>query len=334
MSALGLARAQSVALGLSGGGDSVALALLVAAWSTSPAALIVDHGLRKTSRKEAEQTAAWARELGLGVTVLRWCGKKPGANVEDEARAARYRLMGAWCRAHGIRHLLVAHTRDDQAETFLLRLGRGSGIDGLAAMSADSPFPLPGYGELRVVRPLLGLGRAELRGYAKRRGATWLEDPMNADVRFARTRVRRIIPLLEEAGVPVARIVQAAEHAARARQALQLATEEFLAAHARFDGAEARIDPAALRKLPREIGLRALAAVLGRVSGQGYRPRFERLERLFDALTKAKGRFPGATLHGCRVTTSPRRFKDFGEETLRVTKEGREVNPGHSEAAS
>jgi tRNA(Ile)-lysidine synthase len=172
-----------------------------------------------------------------------------------------------------------------------------------------------------LLRPLLGFRRDELREYAKARGAQWLEDPMNAEMRFARTRVRKLLPLLEEAGIPVARIVQASEHAARARQALESATDAFLAAHVRFDAAGARLDARALRTLPREIGLRALADVLRRVSGEAYRPRFERLERLFDALAGSSGRLAGLTLHGCRVATSPKRFKDFGEGTVSVTKE-------------
>jgi tRNA(Ile)-lysidine synthase len=328
MAALRLTQRMTLALGLSGGGDSVALGLLLEAWGATPVALIVDHGLREGSGVEAKKTAAWAKTLGFDAEVLRWRGTKPGGNVEDAAREARYGLMGAWCRKRGVPVLLIAHTREDQAETFLLRLGRGSGVDGLAAMAPESGFPLPGHEGIGVARPLLGFGRDELRAYAKARGEDWIEDPMNGDERFARTRIRRMLPLLAEAGIPASRIVLAAQHAARAREALESATEAFLGAHARFDGKGARIDGAALAMVPREIGLRALAAVLGRVSGQGYRPRFERLERLFDALTVKEGHVAARTLHGCRIGASPKGLKDFGARTLSVTRErGRERRP-------
>ena len=100
------------------------------------------------------------------------------------------RCIGEWCRANGVSTVLFAHTRDDQAETFLLRLGRGSGVDGLSAMRARAPFPCPGYDGIALVRPLLGIGRDELRADLKARGASWLEDPMNEDTRFARVRIR------------------------------------------------------------------------------------------------------------------------------------------------
>jgi tRNA(Ile)-lysidine synthase len=320
MAEVGVGPNDPIAVGLSGGGDSVALTLLLRAWGATPTALIVDHGLRSSSRAEAAKVSAWAQKLGLKAQILRRRGSKPTSNIEDEARAARYRLLGDWCREHVVERLLIAHTSEDQAETFLLRLGRGSGMDGLAAMAASSPFPRPGYGSLRILRPLLGFGRDELRAYATAKGAAWIEDPMNADPRFARTRMRRLLPLLDEAGVPVTRIVQAAQHASRARAALEAATQAFLDAHVRFDGDVARLDAPALGRQPREIGLRALASVLGRVSGQEYRPRFERLERLFDALGTA-GPFAARTLHGCRVAPSASRFKDFGPGTVEVAPE-------------
>jgi tRNA(Ile)-lysidine synthase len=334
MASLDLLPRARLAFGLSGGGDSVALALLLSSWAARPTALIVDHGLRKESSANAANVADWARSLGIEATILRWRGKKPAANVEDRARAARYSLMGDWCREHAVAHLLVAHTREDQAETFLLRLGRGSGIDGLAAMAPASRIPVPGYEDLRLLRPLLSFGREELRAHARASGAHWIEDPMNADVRFARTRVRALLPLLEEAGVPVTRIVQASVHAARARESLNAATDAFLDAHARFDEEGARLDGAALKAVPREVGFRALSAVLSRVSGQPYRPRFERLERLFAVLTSAQGLRAGCTLHGCRIAPSPKRFKDFGPGTLRVTVEPERRKHGHNVAAS
>jgi tRNA(Ile)-lysidine synthase len=323
---------------VSGGGDSVALMHLAAGWlSSNPTALAhgnvltVDHGLRPGSAREAAATATWARSLGFIAHTLTWHGPKPRSNVEDSARNARYRLIGDWALANGVATVLLAHTRDDQAETFLLRLGRGSGVDGLSAMRARAPFPLPGYDGLALVRPLLDIGRGELRADLASRGASWLEDPMNEDARFARVRIRELLPALEDAGVSTVRIAQAVAHLARAREALDAQTARFLARHAHFSpGGRAFLDVSALRAEPREIGLRALSAVLLRVGGQTYRPRFERLEHLYDSL----GRSAAQTLSGCRVGPAPKEFRQFGTATLEIRRETprRPIIPSNDEA--
>jgi tRNA(Ile)-lysidine synthase len=315
------------ALAVSGGGDSIALMHLAADWLKANAipfdrgtVLTVDHGLRPGSAREAAATAAWAKSVGFKSHTLAWRGPKPHANIEDAARNARYRLIGDWARAHGVTAVLLAHTRDDQAETFLLRLGRGSGVDGLSAMRAKAPFPLPGYDTVALLRPLLDIGRAELRADLAARQASFIEDPMNADTRFARIRIRTaLMPALEAAGISSTRIAHAAAHLGRARAALESATEQFLARHARFDPVTGRavLDGAALRAQPREIGLRALSLILNRVSGRPYRPRFDRLENVFDALPRS----PGLTLSGCRIGPAPRDFRHFGAATLAITRE-------------
>ncbi len=129
---------------------------------------------------------------------------------------------------HKIAALYVGHTEDDQAETFLLRLARGSGLDGLCAMRALADFPLPGFEGRRVARPLLGLGRQGLRDYLAARGVAWLEDPMNDETRFARTRIRQLSSSLESSGLSPARIAAAAAHLARAREALEQVTDAVL----------------------------------------------------------------------------------------------------------
>jgi tRNA(Ile)-lysidine synthase len=310
------------AIALSGGGDSVALMLLLAAWAkrtrrAAPVALIVDHGLRAGSAKDARQAARWARDAGLKAHVLTWSGEKPGADVEAAARAARYRLMGDWCRDRGVGFLYVAHTLEDQAETFLLRLARGSGIDGLSAMRGVASYPLPGLA-VKLVRPLLRFGRAELRSFLNSRGQGWLDDPMNADPRFARVKLRRAAADLAELGLTPKRLADAATHLARARFALENVMERWLAAHCRMDGRHALLDAASLTALPDEIGLRALAHVLGAVSGQAYRPRFERLERLHAAILAGGAK---ATLHGCRIGPAPKRDAIFGPGTLTIMRE-------------
>jgi tRNA(Ile)-lysidine synthase len=313
------------ALAVSGGGDSVALMHLAADWLRANAVplengsvLTVDHGLREGSAREAAATASWAKAIGFAAHTLKWRGARPRSNIEGRAREARYRLIGDWCRTNKVGAVLLAHTRDDQAETFLLRLGRGSGVDGLSAMRGRARFPLPGYDGIELIRPLLDIGRDELRADLAARGAAWLEDPMNEDTRFARVRIRMAMKALEMAGVSLLRIAQAADHLARAREALEADTARFLEKHARFEPDAAFFDSAALRAEPREIGLRALSAILMRVSGASYRPRLERLERAFDSLGGAR---PALTLSGCRIRAATGGFRPFGTATLEVRRE-------------
>ena len=308
------------AVALSGGGDSLSLMHLLADWAkrrglAPPVVLIVDHALRKGSAAEARRAQAFARKAGLSAHILTRKGPAPKSGIEAAARDARYGLMGAWLKRHGIATLYVGHTLDDQAETFLLRLGRGSGLDGLSAMRALAPFPIPGFADLNLARPLLRLPRARLRAYLRSLGQDWLEDPMNSEARFARSRIRGLMPALEAAGLSAGRIADAAGHLARARQALELATEAVLARAALPDGGRVLLDAKALLAAPREVGLRALAALLMAVSGAAYRPRFEALERLYDSVAAGKlGR--GATLHGCRLFPAPRAAQAFGGQTL------------------
>ncbi len=310
---------------MSGGGDSLALMFLLADWTKArkveaPVVLVVDHGLTHGSGAGARAVVRRARAEGLKAHVLQWRGAKPTADIEAAARDARYRLIGDWCKTHRVPGVYVGHTLEDQAETFLLRLARGSGLDGLAAMKPVAAFPMPGFGELRVVRPLLNLARHRLRAFLSKRGEAWLEDPMNGDPRFARVRLRAAWPALEELGLSSRRIAAAARHLSRARAALDAATDALLAQASRANGATVFVDRVRLAEAPREIGLRALARLLSQLSGATYRPRFERLERLFDAICCGELR-AARTLHGCRIGPAAARGAVFGAHTLVIARE-------------
>jgi tRNA(Ile)-lysidine synthase len=290
-----------------------------------PIVVCVDHKLRPDSASDARRVRRWAKAAGLQVKILARDGDAPRADIESAARDARYALIGAWASVKGLRAIYVGHTRDDQAETFLLRLARGSGVDGLSGMSAVAPYPLPGFPDLMLVRPMLEIERECLRSHLTALGQDWVDDPMNADPRFARVKIRNAWPLFEAAGLSKARIAGAANHLARARAALDLASAAILARACRFDGADALIDPAALTAAPRELGLRALARVLMDVSQNAYRPRFERLERLFDCISNGT-LGAGRTLHGCRVSPAPVFLATFGRGTLLVRREATRRN--------
>jgi tRNA(Ile)-lysidine synthase len=282
----------------------------------APVVLTVDHGLRKTSAGDARAVAAWAKKAGLKPHVLVWRGRKPKSGIEALAREARYRLMGDWMVRHGIATLFVGHTEDDQAETFLLRLARGSGLDGLSAMRAQVPWPVPGFSGLSVARPLLGIGRAALRAYLRSLNQEWLEDPMNQDASFDRVKLRQAQAALDEAGLSVSRIAAAAGHLARARESLEIVTEAVLARAVRQHKRGLLLDPKVLAAAPRELALRALASVLMAVSGQPYRPRFDSLERLLVLISRA-GAGASATLHGCHICPAPKHSSPFSLLVLR-----------------
>ena len=319
------------AVAVSGGADSLALCWLLAHWAkqeglAAPVVLSVDHGLGAGSAEIAQAVIAQAGQWQLNAHVLSWEGAKPLHNLEAAARDARYQLLGGWCLRHAIKGLYIGHTLEDQAETLLLRLGRGSGVDGLCAMSSLGPLPLGGFPGLDLVRPLLALPRAPLRALLQALAIPWHEDPMNEDPRFSRVRIRNAWPALIAAGLAPERLVLAASHLRRARSALQNAAEAFVASHCSFDDGDAQLDREALAALPEEIGLRALAQVLMRVSGKSYKPRFRRLLPLYNSVCSGE-LGAGRTLMGCRLSPVPRARQRFGKASLWVRSEAPRRSP-------
>lgn len=262
----------SLLLAVSGGPDSSALMHAAAVLGARVRVATVDHGLRPESRAEAEGVAAAARALGLPHAILSWAGPKPGTGLQDAARAARYGLLAAEARRVGAGHVLTGHTRDDQAETVLMRLAAGSGPAGLAGMRAERALA-PG---ITLGRPFLALPKAALVAWCEARGIPYLRDPGNADPRFARGRLRAAWPILEREGLTPARLVRLAERAARDEAALRIAAGQALdAARLPAPDGTLHLDGIVLAALPEAIALRCLDQALTRA---GAAPR--RLERL------------------------------------------------------
>jgi len=286
-----------VAAAVSGGCDSLALALLLQDWLVPRGgkltAFTVDHGLRAGSAEEAAWVGRLLRRRSILHHVLTWQGAKPAASRQAAARAARYDLLLKACEGRGIFHLALAHHLEDQAETFLLRLGRGSGLDGLAAMA-----PVSETSGLRLLRPLLTLSKGRLVETLRRRGEDWVEDPSNDDSAFARVRLRRLLPELAGEGMTAARLGSASHNLGRARAALEGDVAAVLARAVRPDPAGfLELDPTILGRESDEVSLRALARCLMAVGGADYTPRLARLERLHHALRSGLPR--GVTLGGC-----------------------------------
>ena len=324
---------RKIAIAVSGGADSMALAFLLARWrdglkgAGAPAprlfALTVDHGLRQGSAREAKQVGRWMRSFGVAHKTLKWQGPKPSADVQAAARAARYRLMLDWCHGRKVRDLVLAHHLEDQAETFLIRLARGSGVDGLSAMAAASERE-----DVRLLRPLLDLPRRRLRATLEQEGHSWIEDPSNDDARFLRVRARRALPFLEELGLSAERLADTAGRMARARAALDASTAEFLASHVTFHPeGYAAIATAGFRALPDEIALRALVVCLKTVGGLAYPPRHDRLQAIHAAL-RSDGVGKGRTLGGCKFVEEASRILVFREMQAAQAAPAVKLKPG------
>jgi tRNA(Ile)-lysidine synthase len=285
-------------LAVSGGCDSTALMVLfaefLAARGLTPAAhgvVTVDHGLRPQSAQEAASVGRHALALGFRHHTLLWQGEKPATGLQAAARAARYRLIAAHARKAGLRVVMTGHTADDQAETLLMRLARGSGLDGLAAMAPSRALALsaalparccgalPACGSvgprtahaLTLLRPLLCVDKARLRATLQARGIPWLEDPSNHCPDFERTRLRNAWGGLQALGLTGRALALSARRLQRARAALERAVFEFCDPCRGQVTADAcgliHIDAAALRRAPLEIAIRLLLHTVALAGG-------------------------------------------------------------------
>ncbi|MBU2957528.1 tRNA lysidine(34) synthetase TilS [Paracoccus sp. 1_MG-2023] len=281
----------ALGLAVSGGGDSVTLMRVAAEWAGGRKLMVatVDHGLRSDSGAEAERTARMARALGLPHAILLWKRETQAGNLMAQARDARLRLLSAWAQRNDLPAVALGHTADDLAETLLMRLGRGSGIDGLAAMAEWRDA----FG-MRWLRPMLGVGRAETRDWLRGQGAEWIDDPTNENTDYERVRTRRAIAAL---GLDVSGLARSARHISEARQALS-DYASLLAKGAEVDRGSLILPRHVLRDSPTDIRRRLLVASCRWVTGADYPPRRATLLHALDAL-RAQAR---VTLDGCLVS--------------------------------
>ncbi len=316
-------------LAVSGGADSVALMVLMRRWIDRGGAVgsvdvvTVDHGLRPQSADEASQVAEWARAIGFPCDIRAWRGDKPAGNVQAEARRARYRLIAEAARDKGASHVVTAHHLDDQAETFLMRLARGSGVYGLGGMQ-----PLAVVDGLTIARPLISVAKSRLVATLHAAGHPWIEDPTNADPSYLRTRTRQVMPQLAALGMTAERLAQTAARLARAARAIDSRVAELLAERTPIEGVVALQRRALLRE-DEEVALRAMATAIARVTGADYVPRLEQIEALLaDLADRGDGRGDGArTLAGAVVAWDHQNvfiYREAGRAGFPVV----EVKPG------
>jgi tRNA(Ile)-lysidine synthase len=300
----------AAALAVSGGSDSTALMVLFADWlrqrGSDPAAhtvLTVDHGLRPESAVEAAAAARLAGTLGFRRATLVWEGAKPHTGLQAAAREARYRLMGAYAQANGIATLLTGHTLDDQAETLLMRLARGSGLDGLAGMA-----PLGRLGSLWIARPLLDTPKARLRATLEARGIAWIEDGSNQSPAFERTRLRAASAALCALGLTGEMLALSARRLQRARGALDCIADDFCAEPGAVDvdrSGVLRIDRQRFARAPEEIGLRVLARCIAAAGGSDEPVPLGKLEPIVAGARRCPEMAGSWTLARALVTAGP-----------------------------
>jgi tRNA(Ile)-lysidine synthase len=273
-----LAQETSLLLAVSGGPDSVALMLLAAEWSrlrpVNIAVATVDHGLRPDAYEEAARVGQWAQAQGFVHHLLRWLGPKPTARIQERAREARYDLLCACAREIGPDCAIVtAHHADDQAETILFRLLRGSGVAGLAGMAAASE-----RNGVRLLRPLLGVAKAELETICAAAGHSFVRDPSNENAKFARARLRQISATLEAQGLHAEALRRLGRRAVQTEEALSWCADRLWSTAApMIVGQETRFDAATLRETPIDIVQRLVMMDFRRRGAKI--PRLDRLER-------------------------------------------------------
>src|ERR1700731_1039169 len=267
--------APAIVLAISGGPDSIALMWLSARWRRAPAggprliAVTVDHGLRSEAARVARDVKRLARRLDLPHRTVRWLGIKPKTGLPAAARAARYRLLAQAARANGATHILTAHTRDDQAETLLMRLLRGSGVAGLAAMARESERD-----GVMLARPFLNVSKSQLVATLKKAKVGFADDPTNRDLNFTRPRIRAVMPALAAEGGDARNLARLASRLARANAAVEVlvdGAERYLALRdreIRHSGLGA-FDAKAFAGMPEEIRLRLLLRAIERFGHEG-----------------------------------------------------------------
>jgi tRNA(Ile)-lysidine synthase len=292
-------RVPAIVLAVSGGPDSIALMWLAARWRRALArgprlvAVTVDHGLRPEAAAEAREVKRLARSLDLPHRTLRWTGAKPRTGLPAAARAARYRLLAQAARASGATHVLTAHTRDDQAETLLMRMLRGSGIAGLAAMARESERD-----GLLLARPFLNVSKSQLIATLQKAKVDFADDPTNRDTSFTRPRLRALMPVLATEGGDTRNLARLASRLARANAAVEVlvdGAERYLALRDR-ETSHAGFDAKAFAAMPEEIRLRLLLRAIDRIGHEGL-AELGKVEALLSALDRA-----GAEKNaGCRA---------------------------------
>src|SRR5581483_2595899 len=307
-------------LAVSGGPDSTALLWLAARWRKTrkhgPAliAVTIDHALRRESAAEARVVKRLARKLGVAHRIVRWRGRKPKTGIQEAARQARYRLLADAAQSAGAACVVTAHTLDDQAETVLFRLARGSGLTGLGAMARIAALPAAAQTREapRLLRPLLEIPKSRLIATLRAAKVPFASDPSNDDPRFTRPRLRALMPQIAGEGLDARRLATLARRLRRADAAIEVAVDaaQIAVSYAPWPPqGSITFDAARFCALPSEIALRLLgrAITLRATEGSVELGKLEDLATLAAGAPKA-GKPLRRTLAGALVSLAAERI--------------------------
>lgn len=291
---------KELAVGVSGGADSLALVLQMHEELSHNGykiiALTVNHGLRDEADAEAQYVAEVMLKAGMEHHILVWQGNKPTTGIEEAARNARYHLLCGWCHERKIQNLVMAHHLFDQAETFLMRLQRGSGLDGLCGMQ-----PVSENDGIKILRPLLNVQPEKMKDYLIAKKITWVEDASNQNEEYLRVKARKFLPELDEnLGITAKRIVETMILLTETRNFMEEVTQNFIKSEVFFyDKSGCSFHLLSLKKQNQTMIYRVLNRLLKKIGRRPYSAESDELTRLRQNIFKPE--FKGCTLADCEI---------------------------------
>ena len=302
------------AVAVSGGSDSLCLTYLSKIFSdefkTRVYFLIVDHKLRKESKKEATVVSKLLNKKNIKSQILNWQGKTPKSNIQSNARNIRYSLMSDFCFEKKIKYLLTAHHLDDQIENFFIRLSRGSGLTGLSSM----PEIVSYNKNLKIVRPLLGFKKEELKYITINYFKTYIKDPSNKNDKFLRVRIRKYRDIMKKEGLDTNKIIKTINNLLSADQAIDYYKNKALHKHVNFISKnKCLVNKKIFIEEADEVIFKSFSVTLSLIAGTYYPPRSKKVLNLINRLKK--NQFSKSTLGGCIIEKK--------ESTIIISKESK-----------
>ncbi len=287
----------NIAVAVSGGSDSIALAILLnkvfLETNVKIFCITIDHGLRKNSLEEAEEVGRILMNFDISHQIISWIGKKPLSNIQEAARLNRYRLLTEYCHKNNISYLATGHQQNDQAENFLIRADHGSGLYGLAGIPKISEFNI-----IKIIRPLLEFNKNELQEFLQQEKITWIEDPSNKNGRFTRVRFRNY---LEQHPQWVVKLSNISKNLNRAKECVEYMLNKSIKDLVDFSlKDQVSINYNDFNQLPQEIRFRMLAKLLQIIGNEEKIARGERIEKLINKIELGKD-FKASTLGKCLI---------------------------------
>ena len=292
---LGLNKSEKIAVAVSGGSDSTALCFLCHQAKLKFIPIIVDHGWRKNSAKEAKQVKKYLEDRKIKAAILTNKKPIPKNNIEEFLRDVRYELLFDFCKKNGIKKILTAHHLDDQIETFLMRLERGSGLDGLTGIKERNK--VKGF---ELIRPLLDFTKEELVAYLKKNKIKWIEDPSNENIELTRNNIRKTLQGFSDYELMRKRISGVIANIDRAKNFIEEEKEKTAKQLIKAQkSGSVTLNLTGYRKLHSEIRLRILRDLIKKHSKTKKDVRMDSIKNLDNNLLNKN--FKTATLHGLKI---------------------------------